>query len=121
MPTVLLIEDDVSLRTLFREWLAQVPYRVLDRFNVAASSPLDVNLVLVDLRNLRKEAGVTISQVKRAYPNAQVIGLSTQLTRAMYEDSPLAGVLGVKALLPKPCGQEELLEVIRATLGPAAR
>ncbi len=121
MPTVLLIEDDVSLRSLFREWLSHGPYRVWDRSDIAASSAWNVNLVVVDLRNLRKEAGVTVTQVKHAYPNAQVIGLSTQLTRAMDEASPLALALGVKALLPKPCGQEELLEVVRAALGPAAR
>jgi DNA-binding response OmpR family regulator len=116
MPTILIIEDEPSLRSLFKEWLTASDYRVWFRSEVPANREADVNLVIVDLRNLPTQAGAKVSNVKNAFPVAQVIGVSTQLTRAMSGDSFLARTLGVDSLLPKPCTHGELLAATREAL-----
>jgi DNA-binding response OmpR family regulator len=116
MPTILIIEDEPSLRSLFKEWLSASDYRVWFRSEVPANREADVNLVIVDLRNLPTQAGAKVSHVKNAFPVAQVIGVSTQLTRAMPGDSSLARALGVDFLLPKPCTHGELLAAAREAL-----
>jgi DNA-binding NtrC family response regulator len=116
MPTILIIEEDISLRSLFKEWLTASDYKVWFRSEVPANRESDVNLVIVDLRNLPTQASAKVSNVKNAFPVAQVIGVSTQLTCAMSGDSSLARTLGVGALLPKPCTHDELLAAAREAL-----
>jgi DNA-binding response OmpR family regulator len=116
MPTILIIEDEPSLRSLFKEWLSASDYRVWFRSEVPANREADVNLVIVDLRNLPTQAGAKVSNLKNAFPVAQVIGVSTQLTRAMSGGSSLARTLGVNCLLPKPCTHDELLAAAREAL-----
>jgi len=114
MPNILIIEDDSSLRALFREWLSARGHGVLSRADVEPNRGAEVDLAIVDLRNLRTEEGNSVSQVKKAFPNVRVIGLSTQLTHVVNGDSPRAVALGVCALLPKPCSREELLSAVRS-------
>ena len=118
-PILLVIDADDAMRALVREWAAMAGYRVHVRASPGAHGDADVNLVIVDLCDLATRGAATVSRVKKLFPAAGVLGLSTQASR------PIAGRVleslapGLAALLPKPCARGELLAAVAGALGQA--
>ncbi|MDB6000641.1 MAG: response regulator receiver [Rhizobacter sp.] len=114
MRKIVVIEEDVAMRTLFCEWLTAQGYRVQTRSSVLQP---DVDVVIVNLSNLPSQGAETVGQVKQLYPNAAVVATSTQLSRSLPRDSGQARSLGVVRLVPKPCSRNELLYAVADALG----
>jgi CheY-like chemotaxis protein len=115
MLKVVVIEEDVAMRELIGEWL------VGEGYDVRALSPVDasrggadlcVELVILDLLNLRSQGAQAIGAVRLRFPAAKVIGMSTQVGRSLGANSETLRGLGLVRLLAKPCEREELLEAL---------
>lgn len=104
------------MRELLREWASGAGYRVHSRAALGARIEPDVNLVVVDLVDLPTRGSWIVSQVKRLSPAAAVVGISTQLTRALSAGALQALVPGLAALCPKPCSRGELLAAVAQAL-----
>lgn len=119
MLTIVVIEEDIAMRTLFCEWLDAAGYRVRGRSERTARVEEGVDLVIVDLPNLPTQGADAVRQVGGAYRGAAVIGISTQLSRTLAADSPQARAFGVRALVTKPCTRGELLTAVAGAIGVA--
>ena len=118
MSTVVVIEEDVAMRTLIREWLEGARYAV---GRVGGSpAPDGVELVIVDIPNLRFHGANTVRNAREKYPHAAIIGMSTQLGRSLPGNSVEASALRVVRLIAKPLTRDELLAAVVDSIGPAA-
>ncbi len=121
MLTIVVIEQDVAMRTLFCEWLEAEGYRVQGRSARGAAVEPGIDLVIVDLLNLPTQGAEAVRQVRTIYPGAALIGISTQMTRTLGADAAQARTLGVSALVGKPCTRGELLAAVLDAVGAAER
>ncbi len=119
MLTVVVIEEDSAMRTLICEWLLGEGYAVQALPAQGASQGGDVDLVIVDVPDLRDGGADTVRAVRASYPHAALIGLSTRLGRSLQSDSNPARALGLRRLVAKPCARGELLEAVSDTIGAA--
>ena len=117
MPRILVVEQDLALRTLFCEWLSTVGYLVSGCARPEATCDPKADLVIIDLFNLPIRGIETVRQIKRCCPEAALIGMSTQLGSAIPSNSTQALALGVRQLLPKPCSRDALLHAVAAVTG----
>lgn len=120
-PRVLIVEDNVVLSQLQKEWLGIAGYEVV----TAMSEPIARRLI-------RKECfDLILCDVR--LPEGNGIGLLEWLTRAdiripfvimteyaSFPDAVHAIKLGAKDYLPKPVHKERLLELIRGLLKPVS-
>jgi CheY-like chemotaxis protein len=119
MLTVEVIEDDLAMRALLLEWLADAGYRVHvgDRAGTASTATFDV--VVFDLPNLRVQGAEIIHDVQRRYAGAALVGLSTQVVEATAGGSRQARALGLDQLVPKPSSRQALLSAVARAIARA--
>ena len=115
-PHVLVVDDDITVRQLVREYLAQNDFRVSEAASGAelmgAFRAQVVDLVLLDLR-LHGEDGMQLLRQLRAESQLPVIILTG---RAEEADRVMGLELGADDYLTKPFSPRELLARIRTVL-----
>ncbi len=115
-PHVLVVDDDIAVRQLVSEYLAQNDFRVSEAANGAelmgAFRAQVVDLVLLDLR-LHGEDGMQLLRQLRAESQLPVIILTG---RAEEADRVMGLELGADDYLTKPFSPRELLARIRTVL-----
>ena len=116
MSRILVIDQDEPSRALLREWLCAEGHEVVDLAPAQARGAVAVDLVLVDLPRLRQRMAERVREVRALYPQAAIIGLSTQVPCSLPDDSALPGALGLHQLLGKPGSRDELLHAVGAAL-----
>lgn len=116
MPNIVVIEQDLSMRVLFCEWLAGDGHAVRGCVQDRVAADEQVDLVVVDLLDLHDQSLRTVQQVREHFPSAALIGTSTRLCHALAAGSPQALRYGVSRLVPKPCSRSELLNAVADTL-----
>lgn len=114
MSSVVILDEDVPVRELWTEWLFAEGHVVCDPRRLTAAMTSEIDVVLIDLPRLRAGALATIDPVRASYPQATLIGLSTQLGASLPRRSATAQELGLHALLAKPCSREELVDLLRS-------
>ena len=109
MLNIVVIDEDVAMKSLMTEWLESAGYRVATHGNV--------DLVVFNMVDVK--AGARAAQaVAAAYPEAALIGMSARLSDSLPPDSALAGALGVARLLAKPVARAEFLAAVAACALP---
>jgi CheY-like chemotaxis protein len=119
--TVLVVEDEGSLRELLRTVLEPRGYKVLvaadgaQAIDILMREPATIDAVLLDL-NLPLVNGLEVYKtVRRVRPDAKTIVISGNITPDMRRE---LNALGQNEFLPKPYQLEELGRRLRAILGP---
>ena len=108
------------MRTLICEWLLDQGYAVQGlSVRSLPAQRARADLVIVDVPYFRARGADTVRAVRARYPNAALIGLSTQLGRSLRSDSGAARGLGLSRLVAKPCTREELLDAVADAIGAA--
>ena len=116
-PHILVVEDDVEIRSLLRDYLAREGFRVdvgdggaaLDRFRSAFGEP---DLVVLDIM-LPGEDGLSICRRLRATSRTPIL----MLTAKGEDIDRIIGLeMGADDYLPKPFNPRELVARIRAIL-----
>src|SRR5215471_18007020 len=116
-PHILIIEDDVEIRALLRDYLAREGFRVevghggaaLDRFRATFGEP---DLVVLDIM-LPGEDGLSICRRVRAGSRVPIL----MLTAKGEDIDRIVGLeMGADDYLPKPFNPRELVARIRAIL-----
>jgi PAS domain S-box-containing protein len=121
--TILLVEDEESVRQLVRETLEARGYRVLEAANgnaalaISASHPDPIHLVITDVVMPGLNGHDLIQQLLPARPTAKVLYLSGYAEDAVGAPSDPATP---KAFLQKPFTLQNLSRKVREVLGPAA-
>ena len=121
-PHILVIEDDIEIRSLLRDYLAREGFRVdagdggaaLDRFRASFGEP---DLVVLDIM-LPGEDGLSICRRVRAGSRVPILMLTA---RGEDIDRIVGLEMGADDYLPKPFNPRELVARIRAILRRAPR
>jgi two-component system cell cycle sensor histidine kinase/response regulator CckA len=118
--TILLVEDEVMVRDLFRDILVEAGYRVLeapsgvDALDLIARHPEPIHLMVTDVIMPGMGGGELVRRMAEVRPEVKVLYVSG------YNDDVLVrrGVIdsGV-SFLQKPCMPEELTRLVRSILG----
>ncbi len=117
--TVLVVDDEESVRGLLRQILEAAGYQVLEAANgnqaLARLKDTRVDLVITDLAMPEKEGMETIQELARLEPRPKIIAMSGAFGAPILK---ISRKLGAHAALAKPIRPDELLETVRAVLRP---
>ena len=120
MSSILLIEDDVSLRELLHTTLTTAGYDVVDaangRLGLKAFRKSPTDLVITDLYMPERDGLEVIEALRRAHRNVKVLAISGASGTMGY--FPLAQALGAVAVLQKPFSPSVLLKAGRGAAQP---
>src|SRR5215211_3801149 len=114
--TILIVDDHPNVRTLIKEYLTELGYRVVSAGDGAAAlaaagrEPIDLILLDVMMPNMDGFAFLKIYRKEHGVP---IILLTARLAEA---DKVLGLELGADDYVTKPFGMQELVARIRAVL-----
>lgn len=122
-PLVLIVEDDQSGRLLFAEWLDQAGFRVEQAHNglQALERAFDLlpDAILTDL-NIPGIDGYELTRRLKHDIRTERIPVLAVTGYAPFAQDPLrAERAGCDAVLPKPCGRQNLEETLTALIAQA--
>jgi YesN/AraC family two-component response regulator len=121
MASILIIEDDDQLRAMLREMLGRTGYEVTEARNgnegikLYRENPTD--LVITDIIMPEKEGVETIIELKRDFPDVNIIAISGGGRIPAEEYLRMVKKLGAKHTLVKPFVREKLLEAVEDLIG----
>jgi CheY-like chemotaxis protein len=119
-PLVLIVEDDLSTRVMYREYLSHCGFRIVDAHNghqaLAKARELRPNVVLTDLAVPGMDGfefcrALQQSDVTRAIPVLAVTGHAEYL-----EQPDRFRETGILHVLTKPCAPDVIAEELRRLL-----
>jgi CheY-like chemotaxis protein len=118
MATILLIDDEESVRTVFQMGLAQVGYRVLTaengRHGLRLLEHQEVDLIVVDIFMPEMDGLELIPLLRKTRPACKIIAISGRSGQMDHLDT--AKYLGAHATLKKPFSLQELLDAVASQL-----
>ena len=120
MPTILLADDDIQLRTMLKQILEIENYQVIecDNGEKVLRYLIDntVDLIITDLIMPKKEGIETINELRKLYPELPVIAMSggSMTNSQVYLD--IAKKLGVLYTFLKPFDIHEMLAAIKSVI-----
>lgn len=120
MPSILIIDDDESLRASMRRTLRKEEYTIIEAsegrqgMKQLERSPAD--LILLDMFMPDKDGLETIMELRRTHPGIRVIAMSGGGFKGTVDVLHIAKKLGVRRTLSKPFTREQLLDAVREEL-----
>ncbi|HEY6261271.1 MAG TPA: response regulator [Nitrospiraceae bacterium] len=120
MPSILIIDDDESLRDGLRRTLHKEGYTIMEAsdggraLKQLESQPVD--LILLDMFMPDKDGLETIGALRRTHPGIRVIAMSGGGFKGKIDVLDVAKMLGARRTLTKPFTREQLLEVVEMEL-----
>ncbi len=121
MARILVIDDEVAVRSLFRDVLEREGHAVEEARDgdegLAAFAREPADLVIVDLVMPRTNGATMVRRLREAYPEARVIPM-TGILAWLCPPEKLADLFGAVRALIKPLTPEEILGAVHETLGP---
>jgi DNA-binding response OmpR family regulator len=120
MPSILLIEDDLSFRTMLCIALRMMGHEVVEASEGAHGMCLyqtgRFDLVITDLIMPGQEGIETITKLIKDYPAVKIIAMSGGGRTSPDSYLKMAKRLGAKAILSKPFSMEELTQTVDSVL-----
>jgi len=118
--TILIIDDDATIREYLHFILEEEGYAVLEAENGCRGIELlehhPVSIIITDLIMPEKEGIETIGEIKSTYPECRIIAMSGGINRDNYLS--ITQVLGAHAIIKKPFNRSEALAAIAAVQRP---
>jgi DNA-binding response OmpR family regulator len=115
---IVVIEANALMRELLDEWLRSEGYEVEVAAAPANTAPAGPDLVIVDLQSPRDEGPKIISAVKRQYPDVPILAMSGAFSPQIRAEGSTATALGARRVIAKPFLRRDMLEAVRALIGP---
>ena len=116
MSRIVIIDDDVLMRSLLAEWLTAEGYRVHCADDHAGTAE-SADLLLVDVYMPRHLGVERLRSARRSYPGVPIIAVSAQFRAGLDCAGSTAQKLGVDHVIAKPFGREALLYAVRSVIG----
>ena len=121
-PTVLLIDDDQSLRSVLRRGLERAGYEVREAGEGGAALKLlasaAADLVITDLVMPDMEGIALILSLRKSHPRLPVIAMSGGGRMGPDSYLKIAGACGAARILTKPFDLAELVGLVQELIGP---
>jgi two-component system cell cycle sensor histidine kinase/response regulator CckA len=118
--SILIVDDDPSIRTFARRTLEQAGYSVCEARNGRdaidqAAHMGHVDLFITDICMPETDGAELTRKLRRFNANTAIIAISGAFEGELLN---VADLLGVKAVLQKPFTAEELLKAVRSATQP---
>jgi len=121
MATVLLIDDDDSVRTILGQTLKFLGHSVIEARNgvegLKQFAKSGADLVITDLMMPEKEGLEVLMELRRTHPDLKVIAMSGGGRQGVGDNLRMAKYLGATKVLAKPASLEEFKAAILEVLG----
>lgn len=118
MATILLIDDEATIRMIFQVALERAGYNVLTAENGKHGLRLlehqAVDLIIVDIFMPELDGFELIPLLRASHPASKIIAISSESGEGSYLDA--ARYLGAHDTLKKPFSPQELLDTVAAQL-----
>jgi len=117
MASILVADDDVSVRFTIRDFLESVGHSVTEACSGKECMTIldqggDFDAVIIDVIMPEKDGVETMREIKRSRPDLKVVVTSGGGRSRNLELLDVAKVLGADAVLSKPFTQSQLLEIL---------
>lgn len=106
------------MRALLKEWLGQAGYCVRELAPWDPQRGETDDLVIASICMPKQAGAQLLREVQAARPGIPVIALSAQFRSGLSAAGTTAQTLGVQRVLAKPLSRLDLLEAVRAMIGP---
>ncbi len=120
MARILVIDDEELARYTLREILHNAGHEVAEAKNgnegIAFQKAHPFDLVITDIIMPEKEGVETIIDLKQAYPDLKIIGISGGGRTRNLDFLKLAKQFGADRTIAKPFSEDELMENVNACL-----
>ena len=120
MASILIIDDDDSLRDALRRNLRKAGYQVVEanegRQGLKQLESAPVDLILLDIFMPGKEGLETITELRRSHPGIRVIAMSGGGSKGDLDVLKVAKLFGARRTMTKPFTREQLLEAVQEEL-----
>jgi CheY-like chemotaxis protein len=120
MPSILIIDDDDSLRDSLRRTLHKEGYTIMEAGEGSRGlKQLECqrpDVVLLDMFMPNKDGLETIRELRRTHPEIKIIAMSGGGFKGTVDVLHVAKMLGVRQTLAKPFTREQLLETVEMEL-----
>jgi len=120
MAKILIVEDDNQLRKLLREALAEEDYDVIEAADGEIAARLfredPADLIITDLVMPKKEGLGLIIDIKKEFPDTNIIAISGGGHGDPNDYLPIASRLGAVKSFAKPFKIEDLLTAVKELL-----
>jgi DNA-binding response OmpR family regulator len=115
---IVIYEEDSLTRALLQEWLSDAGYGV--RVGQAHDTSLDrpAKLVIVNVYMPKHTGAQWLRDVRASHPQTPVIAISGQFRSGLCAAGATAEALGVQRVIAKPLNRADLLNAVRAMIGP---
>ena len=118
MARIIVVEEDLLIRTLLVEWLSAEGYAVHGCARAETLADEGADLVIADVSMPRQRGAQTLRRVRAARPATPLIAISSQF-RSESCGTSTARALAVRRAIGKPFTREQLLAVVRDVIGEA--
>ena len=123
MPSILIIDDDDSLRDALRRTLHKEGYTIVEasggRRGLQHLQCQPVDLILLDMFMPDKDGLEIIGELRRSHPGLRIIAMSGGGFKGTVDVLHVAKMLGARQTLTKPFTREQLLEAVELELAQA--
>ncbi len=120
MPSILIIDDDASIRDSLRRTLHKEGYTILEasegRGGLKQLEHSLADLILLDMFMPDKDGLETIGELRRTHPGIRIIAMSGGGFKGTVDVLHVATKLGARRTLAKPFTREQLLEAVKTEL-----
>jgi two-component system, chemotaxis family, chemotaxis protein CheY len=120
MPSILIIDDDASVRDSLRRTLHKEGYTILEasegREGLKQLEHSLADLILLDMFMPDKDGLETIGELRRTHPGIRIIAMSGGGFKGTVDVLHVATKLGARRTLAKPFTREQLLEAVETEL-----
>jgi CheY-like chemotaxis protein len=117
---ILVVDDDVLIRSLVAEWLTQAGYSVRQaEHGMAALAMLrsaPARLLITDMQMPGLNGAETLAVLRREFPAVPVIAMSAQFNSGLGLTPETAVKQGACKVLAKPFARQDLLDLVRAAV-----
>jgi len=119
---IVIVDDDLWIRSMLRHVLEREGYTVLDAENGIVGTQVCrehvPDLVITDVHMPGQDGFETIVSLRREFPNLRIIAISGGHQFETDFNLKLSGDLGAERTLSKPIRKEILLSTVRELLSP---
>ena len=124
MKSVLVVDDDPSIRALIRLYLESAGYAVIEAGDgkraMAALDGQPVDLVILDIFMPEMDGLEVLQALRERCRTCRVMAISGGSAKIGMDLLHHATIFGADAVLEKPFGAETLLQKVESLIGPAA-
>jgi DNA-binding NtrC family response regulator len=123
MTTILTIDDDAHILTLYRGMLEREGYRVVESVDgdqgIEICLEKHIDLVITDIIMPGKEGLEIIMELRQEFPNLGIVAVSGGGHLGPDSYLPLATKMGAQRTLAKPFTRRKLLDIVEDLVGSA--